>query len=86
MTNRIMELADRYAAICEGDGRHDEPDSYYSEQARVALETEVAKLEAKNQQLIEVLTWFMPFIESEADDERQAPMVAKAHEALEVLK
>jgi hypothetical protein len=32
--------------------------------------------------LLEVLQWFMPFIESEQDDERQAPWVEKARAAI----
>jgi hypothetical protein len=32
--------------------------------------------------LLEVLQYFMPFIDSEQDDERQAPWVEKAHAAI----
>ena len=39
-------------------------------------------LAAEAPELLEVLTHFMPFIESEQDDERQGPWVVKAHAAI----
>lgn len=46
------------------------------------LRAELAAEQAKNVALREVLAYWMPFIESEQDDERQAPWVARAQAVL----
>ena len=45
-----------------------------------------ARLIAAAPDLLEVLEWFMPFIESEQDDERQAPWVEKARATITKAK
>ena len=44
--------------------------------------TELRRLYEVNQELLEVLVYFMPFIDSEQDDPRQTPWVIKAHESI----
>jgi len=56
---------------------------YWPENARVPrIDPCVAVKPAVYAELLEVLTYFMPFIESEADDERQGPWVEKARAVL----
>lgn len=43
-----------------------------------AAAAELRRLHALNQELLETLNYWFPFIESEQDDERQAPWVEKA--------
>jgi hypothetical protein len=49
----------------------------------IDAETEAnARLIAAAPDLLDVLKWFMPFITSEEDDERQAPWVKRARAAI----
>jgi hypothetical protein len=53
----------------------------YKEVARVDNKAD-ARLIAAAPDLLEVLQYFMPFIDSEQDDERQGPWVEKARAAI----